>query len=66
MSRRALSWLVLASLVAGLVLMIPFEATVTRALGVVCLLAFVAGGLFLLATPDLLAAEEEEERDERP
>jgi hypothetical protein len=49
--------LLLTSLVAGVVLMVGFEATVTRILGVACLLAFVAGGVFLIAQPSFLAAD---------
>jgi hypothetical protein len=58
-SRAALRWLVPASLVAGLVLMIPFDRVVTRVLGVLCLLAFVAGGVFLIASPEFLGGDEE-------
>jgi hypothetical protein len=49
--------LLLTSLVAGLVLMVGFEATVTRILGVACLLAFVAGGIFLIAQPSFLSGD---------
>jgi hypothetical protein len=42
-------------LVAGVVLMIPFETTVTRILGVAALLAFVVCGLFAIATPEYLS-----------
>jgi UPF0716 family protein affecting phage T7 exclusion len=48
-----------ALLVAGLVLMIPFETLITRVLGVACLIAFVACGLFLIASPEYLAREED-------
>jgi hypothetical protein len=54
MSGRAL---LLTSLVAGLVLMVGFDATVTRILGVTCLIAFVAGGVYLIAQPSFLAAD---------
>jgi hypothetical protein len=40
--------------------MIPFEATITRVLGVVALLAFVACGVFAIATPDYLAREDDD------
>jgi hypothetical protein len=56
MSARAL---LLTSLLAGLVLMVGFDATVTRILGVACLLAFVAGGVFLIAQPSFLAADDD-------
>ena len=38
--------------VLGVALMVPFEATVTRILGMACLVAFVVVGLFLIAAPD--------------
>ena len=57
MSRRALAALVLTSLLAGVVLMVGFEGPLTRALGVACLFAFIAGGLFLIADPVLLSDE---------
>jgi hypothetical protein len=47
-------------LVAGVALMIPFEATVTRVLGVAALLAFVVCGVFAIATPEYLAREDDE------
>jgi hypothetical protein len=61
-SRRALVALVLTCLVAGVVLMVGFEAPLSRALGVACLLAFVAGGLFLIADPMLLSDEADPDR----
>ena len=59
MSRRALEMAWIALLVAGLALMIPFEETVTLALGVACLLAFVGLGVFLIAHPAALLAPDE-------
>jgi hypothetical protein len=59
-SRRALAGLVAACFVGGIALMIPFDAAITRALGVACLLGFVAGGLFLIADPALLADDEDD------
>jgi hypothetical protein len=52
--RRALelAWIVL--LVVGLALMLPFEETVTLALGIACLLTFVGLGVFLIAHPSAL------------
>jgi hypothetical protein len=47
-----------ALLLIGLALMIPFEATVTRVLGVAALLAFVVAGVFAIATPAYLDHEE--------
>ena len=55
MSRRALSALVGVCFLAGVVLMIGFDAAVTRVLGVACLFGFVAAGLFLIADPELLS-----------
>ncbi len=55
MSRRALSALVAVCFLAGVVLMIGFDAAVTRVLGVACLFGFVAAGLFLIADPVLLS-----------
>jgi len=50
-SRPLLPLLVVGSLVAGMALMIPFEATITRILGVLLLFAFIVGGLFVIAEP---------------
>jgi hypothetical protein len=56
MSRSAalLRAVVVGALVAGLALMIPFEATITRLLGVALLFAFIIGALFLIAEPKFL------------
>jgi hypothetical protein len=62
-SRRALAALVPTCLLAGVVLMIGFETPVTRALGVACLFAFVAGGLFLIVDPVLLSDEADPDVD---
>jgi hypothetical protein len=58
-SRPLLPILVPVSLVAGLALMIPFEATITRIPGVLLLFAFIVGGLFMIANPRFL------DRDQR-
>ena len=58
MSRRALAALVVASLTVGVALMLAFDSGVTRAIGVACLLFFVAGGLWLIAAPGFLAGDE--------
>jgi hypothetical protein len=47
--------------VLTLALMLPFEYTVTRALGVACLVGFVVTGWFAIATPAYLEHAEEEE-----
>jgi hypothetical protein len=57
--RRALELAWIALLVVGLALMLPFEETVTLALGVACLLAFVGLGVFLIAHPSSLLAPDE-------
>jgi len=52
-------------LVAGLVLMIGFEAVLTRVLGVLALFAFIVTGVFLIADPVALGKEEGDMPDER-
>ncbi|MFN8204983.1 MAG: hypothetical protein U0S48_20700 [Solirubrobacteraceae bacterium] len=44
-----------------LALMLPFEYTITRILGVACLVGFVVTGLFAIATPAYLSEAEHEE-----
>jgi len=61
-SRRAPAALVLTCFLAGVVLMIGFETPLTRAVGVACLLAFVAGGLFLIVDPVLLSDDGDADR----
>ena len=55
-------WLavMLASLAVGLVLMIGFEHAITRVFGLLALFAFIVIGVFLIADPAFLAAEDEE------
>ena len=50
-----------ACLGLGLVLMVLFEAWFTRLAGVVCLFAFIVTGVFLIADPAFLAADDEED-----
>ena len=50
----------LACFGAGLLLMVLFEATVTRILGVLALLGFIVSGVFVIADPAFLADEDEE------
>jgi hypothetical protein len=45
---------------AGLLLMLLFEAWFTRLLGVVALFAFIVSGVFLIADPAFLAAEDDD------
>jgi len=49
----------IACFVAGVVLMIGFEAPVTRVLGVLLLFAFIVSGVFLLADPAFLEIEDD-------
>jgi threonine/homoserine efflux transporter RhtA len=58
-SRRAKALGVVAAFVLGTGLMVPFEATLTRVLGVGLLLAFIVAGMFLIAEPGFLSGEEE-------
>jgi predicted lipid-binding transport protein (Tim44 family) len=58
--RGRLVALMLGSLVAGLGLMLPFEATITRILGVAALFTFILTGVFLIADPARLAAEDDD------
>jgi hypothetical protein len=51
--------LALLSFLLGVGLMIPFEATITRVLGVVFLLAAIIGGAFVIAEPGFLSGDED-------
>jgi hypothetical protein len=51
----------LACFLLGCALMVPFETTVTRVLGVIALFAAVVIGVFAIATPDLLSADRDGE-----
>ena len=46
--------------VLGVALMIPFEAWFTRVLGVGCLLAAIVAGVFAIATPEFLEAQDDD------
>jgi hypothetical protein len=46
-------------LVAGLVLMIGFDAAITRVLGVLLLFAFIVTGVFLIADPEFLGGDDD-------
>lgn len=59
MSERRLTVAAIAAFVLGVALMIPFEATITRILGVLCLFAFIVIGVFAIATPDRLGASDD-------
>jgi hypothetical protein len=58
--RRPLLVFMFACLGVGLVLMLLFEAWVTRVVGVVALFAFIVSGVFLIADPAFLAVEDDE------
>jgi len=51
--------LMFGSLAVGLVLMIGFEAMVTRIIGVLALFTFIMTGVFLIADPAFLERDEE-------
>ena len=50
----------IAAFVAGVLLMIPFDATVTRIAGLACLFAFIVLGVFAIARPERLGPPPEE------
>jgi len=58
-SPRPLSVVVLGSLVIGLGLMIAFDATITRVLGMALLLTFIVGALFIIAAPLFLERDQQ-------
>jgi len=45
--------------VLGVGLMVPFEATITRILGMTFLFAFIVGGAFVIAEPGFLSGDED-------
>jgi hypothetical protein len=53
--RRRLRILAPVLLMAGLVLMIPFEGPAFRIPGMACLFAFIVCGVFAVADPEFLA-----------
>jgi hypothetical protein len=60
MNRRSpLAVATVALFVVGIGLMMPFEATLIRVLGVAALLGFVICGVFLIADPRMLAGDED-------
>jgi len=52
-------WTLVALLVLGCGLMLPFELWATRLAGMACLLAFIVLGVFLIADPRFLAEDRE-------
>jgi hypothetical protein len=59
MSKGRKLLLVVAAFVVGVGLMVPFDATITRVLGMGFLLAFIVGGVYVIADPRFLSADEE-------
>jgi hypothetical protein len=51
----------IACFVAGVVLMVGFEATITRILGILLLFTFIVSGVFLLADPAFLEIEDDDD-----
>ena len=58
-SALASRWALVALLVGGVALMIPFEYTLTRAGGIACLLAFIVVGVFQVAEPGFLGGDQD-------
>jgi hypothetical protein len=56
--RRRLRVITPLLLIAGLALMIPFEGPATRVPGMACLFGFIVCGVFLVADPEFLAADD--------
>ena len=61
MRSRPLLYVMFASLVVGLVLMLVFDESLTRIVGVAALFAFIVSGVFLIADPAFLGPEEDQE-----
>jgi hypothetical protein len=59
MSRGRKIMLLVAAFVLGVGLMVPFEAAITRILGMAFLLTFIVGGVFAIADPRFLSADDE-------
>jgi hypothetical protein len=62
MSKRPLMGVMLGCLAIGMVLMLVFDSAIARVVGVVALFAFIVTGVFLIADPAFLAAEDDEDR----
>jgi uncharacterized membrane protein YkgB len=56
---RRLLALMFACLAVGLVLMIGFEAALTRIVGILALFAFIVTGVFLIADPAFLDTDDD-------
>jgi hypothetical protein len=57
MTDRRLRLATLAVFLLGVGLMLAFNVTITRLLGVACILAFIVLGVFTIASPEYLAEE---------
>jgi hypothetical protein len=57
---KRLPQLALGAFVLGVALMIPFEYTVTRILGVAAMFGAIVAGVFAIASPELLSDERDE------
>jgi hypothetical protein len=66
MTRRTFGILLVLAFLAGIVLMVFFDETLTRVLGVGLLLGFVVGGVFLIADPVFVAHDAELDGRGRP
>jgi hypothetical protein len=53
----------LGSFVLGVALLFPFESTITRIVGLAALFAAIIGGVFAIATPELLEADDDGDPD---
>jgi hypothetical protein len=60
---KRLPVIALGCFVLGVCLMVPFELTITRILGVGLLVAAIVTGVFAIASPELLSAVGEEDED---
>jgi hypothetical protein len=57
---KRLPLLALGSFALGVALMIPLEYTLTRVAGVAALFGAIVAGVFAIATPETLGAEDDE------
>ena len=55
---KRLEWLMLGSFAVGAVLMVGFDSTLTRVVGMTALVVFMVSGLFVVIAPALLDPEE--------
>jgi hypothetical protein len=58
---RRLPLLALGSFVLGVALMIPFEDVFTRIVGIAALFTAIVAGVFAIATPEFLEADDDEQ-----